>query len=129
MVKIKILLVVLLLLAPVVVRAADHPTEIAEAKLDAAEKSLKAAFTRVNKAIALVDDASKRKKAAAAFAEAQKRWQKSVEADTAVYSSASTMPDTSTAAMLEVYTIEANASLARTKELTRLAEWLEANHQ
>lgn len=123
------LLMALLLMPGLVYSAEKHPAEVAEAKLESAQKSLQVALKRADKAIALIEDKAKQQAASKALADAQKKWQAFVDAEVATYQAATHAPDTSTSAMLGAYAVEADAMNARAKALQHFAEWLEANNK
>ena len=123
----KRLLCVLVLLVPILSYGNEHPAEDAEAKLDSAQKSLNVALQRIDKAIRLIEDKEKRNATLRAFSNAQNKWKEFVSAEIATFLAATPAPDTSTAAMLGAYYTETQATEARVKDVTELAELLEAN--
>lgn len=109
--------------------AFDHPAEEAEAKLAVATKSLQTTIQRVERAIKRIHDKDKQETTVKTFLETQRKWREFADAEIATYLAATPVPDSSTAAMLTAYVMETSITETRTKQLGKLAEWLEANYK
>ena len=125
----KPLFTALLLLLPITIYASDHPAEEAEAKMEAAQKSLKIALQRIDKTISLIDDKEKQEATRKAFSDSQRKWKQYVDAEVVTFLAATPVPDTSTAAMLGAYYTETAATTKRVMDLQEFAEFLEANYK